>query len=68
VYDADPNKVGSARRYARLSYQQVIDQGLGVMDQSAFILARDHRLPLHVFDVDQQGAAASISAGDHIAP
>jgi uridylate kinase len=66
VYDADPNKAAGARRFDRLSYQQVIDQGLGVMDQSAFILARDHRLPLHVFDVDQQGAAAAITAGEHI--
>ena len=44
----------------------MIDKGLGVMDQSAFILARDHRLPLHVFDIDQQGAAAAITAGQHI--
>jgi uridylate kinase len=66
VYDADPNLVRSARRFDRLTYQQVIDKGLGVMDQSAFILARDHRLPLHVFDIDQQGAAAAISTGQHI--
>lgn len=55
-----------AQRFDRLSYQQVIDKGLGVMDQSAFILARDHRLPLHVFDIDRQGAAAAISSGEHI--
>jgi len=66
VYDADPNKVETARRFDLLSYQEVIDRGLGVMDQSAFILARDHRLPLHVFDIDQAGAAAAISAGEHI--
>jgi uridylate kinase len=66
VYDADPNLVRSALRFDRLTYQQVIDKGLGVMDQSAFILARDHRLPLHVFDIDQQGAAAAITAGQHI--
>jgi uridylate kinase len=66
VYDADPNKVPDARRYDHLSYQEVIDKGLGVMDQSAFILARDHRLPLHVFDIDHDGAAAAISSGAHI--
>lgn len=66
VYDADPNVVAGARRYDRLSYQQVIDRHLGVMDQSAFILARDHRLPLHVFDIDQRGAAAAISTGQHV--
>jgi uridylate kinase len=66
VYDADPNKVASARRFDRLSYQEVIDQGLGVMDQSAFILARDHGLPLHVFDIEREGAAAAIGSGAHI--
>ncbi|MFI6826760.1 UMP kinase [Kribbella sp. NPDC050241] len=63
VYDADPNKFPDARRFDHLSYQEVIDRGLGVMDQSAFILARDHRLPLHVFDIDRAGAASSISTG-----
>lgn len=66
VYDADPNKVATARRFDRLSYQEVIDKGLGVMDQSAFILARDHGLPLHVFDIERQGVAAAISSGAHI--
>ncbi|MEV8371424.1 UMP kinase [Kribbella sp. NPDC056861] len=66
VYDADPNKYADARRFDHLSYQEVIDKGLGVMDQSAFILARDHRLPLHVFDIDHDGAAAAISSGAHI--
>ncbi len=66
VYDADPNKNADATRFDRLSYEEVIDRGLGVMDQAAFILARDHRLPLHVFDIDQSGAAAAISSGKHI--
>jgi len=66
VYDADPNKFPGATRFDHLSYEEVIDRGLGVMDQSAFILARDHRLPLHVFDIDRPAAAASISSGKHI--
>jgi len=63
VYDADPNKFPDARRFDHLGYQDVIDRGLGVMDQSAFILARDRRLPLHVFDIDRTGAASAISTG-----
>ncbi|WP_405058775.1 UMP kinase [Kribbella sp. NBC_01505] len=66
VYDADPNKHADATRFDHLSYEEVIDRGLGVMDQAAFILARDHRLPLHVFDIDRPAAAASISSGKHI--
>jgi uridylate kinase len=66
VYDADPNTSPTATRFDHLAYQEVIDRGLGVMDQSAFILARDHRLPLHVFDIDRSAAASSIANGDHV--
>ncbi|TCO28461.1 amino acid kinase family protein [Kribbella steppae] len=66
VYDADPNTSPTATRFDHLTYQEVIDRGLGVMDQSAFILARDHRLPLHVFDIDQTGAASTIATGNHL--
>jgi uridylate kinase len=66
VYDADPNKVPTARRFDHLTYKEVIDKGLAVMDQTAFILARDHHLPLHVFDIDRPGAAAAITTGSPI--
>jgi uridylate kinase len=66
VYDADPNKSPTAVRFDHLTYQEVIDRGLGVMDQSAFILARDHHLPLHVFDIDRPAAATSIATGEHV--
>jgi uridylate kinase len=63
VYDADPNQHPDARRFDHLNYQEVIDRGLGVMDQTAFILARDHHLPLHVFDIDRPHAATTIATG-----
>jgi uridylate kinase len=63
VYDADPNKSPTATRFDHLTYQEVIDRGLGVMDQTAFILARDHNLPLHVFDIDRPAAATTIATG-----
>lgn len=66
VYDADPNKHPDARRFDHLSYQEVIDRGLAVMDQSAFILARDHHLPLHAFDIDRPHTAPAIATGTHI--
>jgi uridylate kinase len=66
VYDADPNKHPGATRFDHLTYSEVIDRGLGVMDQTAFILARDHHLPLHVFDIDRAGAAAAITNGAHV--
>ncbi|TCO51065.1 uridylate kinase [Kribbella antiqua] len=66
VYDADPNTSPTAQRFDHLSYQEVIDRGLGVMDQTAFILARDHNLPLHVFDIDRAAAATHIAEGTHV--
>lgn len=66
VYDADPNTSPTATRFDHLTYQEVIDRGLGVMDQTAFILARDHNLPLHVFDIDRPAAATTIANGDHV--
>jgi uridylate kinase len=66
VYDADPNKFSTATRFDRLTYQEVIERGLAVMDQTAFILARDHNLPLHVFDIDRPSAATTIANGDHV--
>lgn len=65
VYDADPNKVADAERFDELSYDEVIRRGLTVMDQAAFILARDHGLPLHVFDIDTVGTMAAIMKGEH---
>ena len=66
VYDRDPNRDASATKFATLSYAETIARGIAVMDQSAFILARDHAMPLHVFDIDRAGAMAAICTGEHV--
>lgn len=63
VYTGDPKTDGTARPFRTLPYEEVIARGLGVMDQSAFILARDHHLPIHVFDAGKAGAMRNIVAG-----
>ncbi|MBP2368306.1 UMP kinase [Pseudonocardia parietis] len=65
VYDTDPRTNADARRYERLPYDEVLSRRLAVMDQTAFILARDHGLPLHVFDIEQDGLMAAICRGEH---
>ena len=50
IYSADPKKDAGAQRYDRLSYDEVLDRRLGVMDQTAIVLCRDHQLPLCVYD------------------
>jgi uridylate kinase len=64
VFDADPNVATGARRFRRISYDEVLRRGLRVMDQAAFILARDEKLPLHVFDIDATGTIAALCRGE----
>lgn len=56
VYSADPKKDPSAQRYSRLSYQQVIEQRLGVMDTTAVVLCQEHKMPLRVLDMTKPNA------------
>ncbi len=63
IYDKDPNRHPDAILYKQLSFDDVIRKDLRVMDPSAFLLAREHGLPLHVFDIDKVGAAATICGG-----
>jgi uridylate kinase len=63
VFTADPKQNPEARRFASISYDDVLSQGLSVMDQSAFILARDHQIPIHVFDAGAKNAMLDVVEG-----
>jgi uridylate kinase len=63
VYSADPMTNPDAKKYDRLSYDEVLDKKLGVMDLTAIVLCRDHGLPLRVFEMDKAGALLSIVRG-----
>jgi uridylate kinase len=66
VYDADPVTSPGARRYDRLTYDQVLDRRLGVMDQTAIVLCRDHDLPLRVMNLNEPGALVRIARGEDV--
>jgi uridylate kinase len=66
IYSADPNKDPSARRYATIPYDQVISENLKALDQSAVLLARDHQIPIFVFDFDAPGAMLKICKGEEV--
>lgn len=66
IYTADPRTNPDARRYESVTYDDAISKNLKVMDQSAFILARDFGAPMHVFDFDDAGAMASICMGENV--
>jgi uridylate kinase len=63
VYSADPKKDPKARRYDTLSYDDVLKQGLQVMDVGAVALARDNHIPLVVFSILEPGAFVAILTG-----
>jgi uridylate kinase len=63
IYTADPKKDPSATRYAELTYDEALSRRLGVMDQTALVMARDHRLKLCVYDMSRPGALMRILSG-----
>lgn len=63
VYDADPVVNPSAKKYDQLSYDQVLDDKLGVMDLTAICLLRDHNMPVRVFQMEKPGALVNIIVG-----
>ncbi|MES1947342.1 uridylate kinase [Salinisphaera sp. C84B14] len=66
IYSADPMRDSSAKRYTHLTYDEVIDQRLSVMDTTAIVLCRDNGMPLRVFDINRAGDLARIVAGDDV--
>lgn len=63
VYDKDPAKNPDATLYKTLSYEEVIDKELQVMDLAAFTLARDHGMPIRVFNMGKAGALRQVVLG-----
>jgi len=63
VYSADPMKYPDAVKFERLSYDDVLDKKLEVMDLTAICLCRDHSMPLRVFEMSKQGALLNIVRG-----
>jgi len=64
VYSADPVLDKAATRYKHLSYDEVLEKQLGVMDLTAICLARDHDMPLRVFAMEQKGALLNVVVGE----
>jgi len=67
VYDADPKKVASARRYETVSFNRVLADDLKVMDASAIALCRDNDIPIVVFNIREQGNLARVLGGQGVA-
>ena len=66
IYTADPEKDPSATRYDEITFQEVYDKGLNVMDMTAITLCQENNLPIIVFDMNKEGNFMKIAKGEAI--
>jgi len=66
IYDKDPMKHDDAKRYDNVSFDEAIQQKLGVMDTTAIVLCRDNQLPVKVFNMNQSGDLMRLVMGEKI--
>ena len=66
IYSADPARHVDARRFETLSYDEVIERKLAVMDTAAFALCRDHDLPIRIYDMGRPGNLMRIVRGEPV--
>jgi len=66
VYSADPKKTKGAKRYASITYQEVLEKGLKVMDATAISLCQENRMPIVVFDLGTPGNIRLAALGESI--
>ena len=64
IFTADPHTDPQAQLYRRVHYNTVIQKNLTIVDQSSILLARDHKLPMHVFDFSDRGTMLNICRGE----
>jgi uridylate kinase len=66
VYSADPKKDPTAIKYDELTYEQALTEGLKIMDQTAFALCGENKLPMVVFGMEPEGNILRVVQGEKI--
>lgn len=66
VYDSDPMLNADAKRYEKITYDEVINNKLAVMDTTAIVLCRDHEIPLQVFNMNNPGDLLRVVKGESL--
>ena len=66
VYDSDPVKNPDAKRYQRITYDEVLQQRLGVMDATAIALCRDNNMAMRVIGINEPGALQRMAKGEDV--
>jgi len=66
VYTADPEKDKTATKFETISFNEVIQRELNVMDLTAFTMCKENNLPIYVFDMNQVGNLLKVAKGENI--
>lgn len=66
VYSSDPEKNADATRFVNISFQEVYEKGLNVMDMTAFTLCQENNLPIIVFDMNKPGNLVDLINGKNV--
>jgi uridylate kinase len=66
IYDSDPEKNKSAKKFDSISFQSVLDKNLKIMDSTAFTLSKENNLPIIVFNMNTSGNLLKLVKGDKI--
>lgn len=66
VYTADPEKDKNATKYDTISFEEVFEQKLNIMDMTAFTLCKENKLPIIVFDMNKFGNLSKLVQGENI--
>ncbi|MEZ4800625.1 MAG: UMP kinase [Flavobacteriales bacterium] len=66
IYTADPEKDPTATKYERVSFEEVFQKNLNVMDMTAFTLCNENKLPIIVFDMNKEGNLVKLVSGETV--
>lgn len=66
VYTADPEKDPNAKKYETLSFDEALEKGLLIMDQTAFTMCRENNMPIYVFNMNKKGNLKKVLGGNNI--
>ena len=66
IYTADPEKDPTATKYSTITFNEVYEKGLNVMDMTAFTLCNENKLPIIVFDMNKKGNLKRLLAGEEV--
>jgi uridylate kinase len=66
IYDADPEKVPNAKMFQRITYLDVLQKGLSVMDSTAISLCMDNKMPIVVFNMNVTGNLRRVVMGEAV--